>query len=285
MELVCFSRVSRLRPYTDFPSHSIRNDSRSTAFTRDTAASFFFFFPSFAPSEWNWRFLLQISAVAVFLKQVHDQLQWLSVLIFLKLKNGTEESWHKNQILQVWHWAWASGAGTAYHVWDNEGWGCGSRGPRATVSGCNTPAGACHRVQLPVPREGAEEPCVLLNLRPFTFQWRPVNVFESFESFTFQNSCWRVLKLCHFKKKTFQILKCFITKFLFIPGLPGGSAGKASACNVGDLGSIPGLGRSPGEGKGYPLQYSGLESYMDCIVHRKESDTTERLSLSFTFSL
>ena len=41
-------------------------------------------------------------------------------------------------------------------------------------------------------------------------------------------------------------------------GFPGGSAGKESACNVGDLGLIPGLGRSPGEGKGYPLQYSGL---------------------------
>ena len=50
-------------------------------------------------------------------------------------------------------------------------------------------------------------------------------------------------------------------------GFPGGSAGKESACNVGDLGSMPGLGRSPGEGKGYPLQYSGLENSMDCIVH------------------
>ena len=49
--------------------------------------------------------------------------------------------------------------------------------------------------------------------------------------------------------------------------LPGGSAGKESACNVGDLGSIPGLGRSPGEGNGYPFQYSGLESSMDCVVH------------------
>ena len=46
------------------------------------------------------------------------------------------------------------------------------------------------------------------------------------------------------------------------------SAGKESACSAGDLGSIPGLGRSPGEGKGYPLQYSGLEnSFMDYIVH------------------
>ena len=54
--------------------------------------------------------------------------------------------------------------------------------------------------------------------------------------------------------------------------------GKESACNIGDLGSIPGLGRSPGEGKGYPLQYSGLEnsSHWDS----KESDTTEQLSLS-----
>ena len=50
-------------------------------------------------------------------------------------------------------------------------------------------------------------------------------------------------------------------------GFPGGSAGKESACSVGALGLIPGLGRSPGEGKGYPLQYSGLENSMDCIVH------------------
>ena len=45
------------------------------------------------------------------------------------------------------------------------------------------------------------------------------------------------------------------------------SAGKESACNAGDLGSIPGLGRSPGEGNSYLLQYSGLENSMDCIVH------------------
>ena len=50
-------------------------------------------------------------------------------------------------------------------------------------------------------------------------------------------------------------------------GFLGGSAGKKSACNAGDLDSFPGLGRSPGEGKGYPLQYSGQENPMDCIVH------------------
>ena len=63
-------------------------------------------------------------------------------------------------------------------------------------------------------------------------------------------------------------------------GFPCGSAGKESACNAGDLGSIPGLGRSLGEGNGCPLQDSGLEISMDCIVCRvaKESDTTERHS-------
>ena len=51
-------------------------------------------------------------------------------------------------------------------------------------------------------------------------------------------------------------------------GFPCDSAGKESACNARDLGSIPGLGRSPGEGTGYPLQYSGLENSRDCTVHR-----------------
>ena len=59
-----------------------------------------------------------------------------------------------------------------------------------------------------------------------------------------------------------------------------GSAGKESTCSVGDLGSIPELGRSPGEGKGYPLQYPGLENSMDCMVHGVTKNTTEWLSLS-----
>ena len=50
-------------------------------------------------------------------------------------------------------------------------------------------------------------------------------------------------------------------------GFPGDSASKESACNVGDLGLIPGLGRPPGEGNSYPFQYSGLENSMDYIVH------------------
>ena len=50
-------------------------------------------------------------------------------------------------------------------------------------------------------------------------------------------------------------------------GLPCGSPGKESACKAGDLGLIPGLGRFLGEGKGYPLQHSGLENFVDGIVH------------------
>ena len=108
------------------------------------------------------------------------------------------------------------------------------------------------------------------------------------------------LKVCFFLSFSFQIIKCSswaslvallvknlpamqetLVQFLgredplemgqathsCILGFPCGSAGKESACNVGDLGSIPGLGRSPGEGKGYPLQYSCLKNSMDCILH------------------
>ena len=66
-------------------------------------------------------------------------------------------------------------------------------------------------------------------------------------------------------------------------GFPCGSAGKESACNVGDLDSIPGLGRPPGEGKGYPLQYSDLENSLGNSLSPwgcKEWYMTEQLSLS-----
>ena len=70
-------------------------------------------------------------------------------------------------------------------------------------------------------------------------------------------------------------------------GFPGGSEVKASACNEGDLGSIPGLGRSPGEGNGNPLQYSCLENLMDggawwAKVHRVAKGRTR---LNFNFKL
>ena len=65
-------------------------------------------------------------------------------------------------------------------------------------------------------------------------------------------------------------------------GFPCGSAGKEFACNAGDLGSISGLGRSPGEGKGYPLQYSGLENSMDCIVYGAAKSQTQLSDFHFT---
>ena len=66
-------------------------------------------------------------------------------------------------------------------------------------------------------------------------------------------------------------------------GFPGGSAGKESACNAGDLGSIPGLGRFPGEGKGYPLQYSDPENSMGCIVHGVAKGQTPLSHFHFHF--
>ena len=69
-------------------------------------------------------------------------------------------------------------------------------------------------------------------------------------------------------------------------GFPCVSAGKESACNVGDLDLIPGLGRSPGEGKGYPLQYSGLEDFMNCIVHGVAKSRTQLSNFhTFTFKI
>ena len=66
---------------------------------------------------------------------------------------------------------------------------------------------------------------------------------------------------------------------------PCGSAGKESTCNAGDLGSIPGLRRSPGEGKGYPLQYSGMETSMDCRVHGVTKSRTRLSNFHLNISL
>ena len=64
-------------------------------------------------------------------------------------------------------------------------------------------------------------------------------------------------------------------------GFPCGLAGKESTCNARDLGSSSELGRSPGEGKGYPLQCSGLENAMDCIVHGVTKSQTRLSSFHF----
>ena len=61
----------------------------------------------------------------------------------------------------------------------------------------------------------------------------------------------------------------------FRTGFLCGAAGQEFGCNAGDLGLIPGLGRFPGKGKGYSLQYSGLENFMNCIVHDVPKDWTQ----------
>ena len=68
-------------------------------------------------------------------------------------------------------------------------------------------------------------------------------------------------------------------------GFPGDSAGKESIYNVGDLGLIPRLGRSLGEGNGYPLQHSGLENSMDCIVHGIAKSQTRLSNFHFHFPI
>ena len=78
-------------------------------------------------------------------------------------------------------------------------------------------------------------------------------------------------------------INCKFNRFCYTLGLPCGSAGKESSCNFGDLGSIPGSGRSPGEGKGYPLQYSGLENSRDSIVHGVTKSQAQLTNIHFHF--
>ena len=68
----------------------------------------------------------------------------------------------------------------------------------------------------------------------------------------------------------------------FLHPLPCDSAGEESACNTGDVDSIPGLGKSPGEGNSYPPQCSGLENSMDCIVHGVAKSRTQQSDFHFT---
>ena len=84
--------------------------------------------------------------------------------------------------------------------------------------------------------------------------------------------------LCKYAIKYFN--KGF--EYLFFSLEPScGSAGKESAYNAGHLGLIPGLGRSPGEGKGCPLQHTGLENSMDCIVHGVAKSQTQLSNFHF----
>ena len=91
-------------------------------------------------------------------------------------------------------------------------------------------------------------------------------------------------------KSTHQLMYIWVVfNLLTVPfhkgrGFLCSSAGKESACNAGDLGLIPGLGRSPGEGNGNPFQYSCLENSMDCVVHGAAKSWTQLSNLHFHFS-
>ena len=84
------------------------------------------------------------------------------------------------------------------------------------------------------------------------------------------------------KKDVYKLLCIFW--YTYLRYFPGGAEVKASVCNVRDLGSIPGLGRFPGEGRGYPLQYSDLENSMDWIVHGVSKSGTGLSDFHFHFS-
>ena len=77
----------------------------------------------------------------------------------------------------------------------------------------------------------------------------------------------------------------FLDNSFLLWGFPDSLVGEQSTGNEGDPGSIPGLGRSPGEAKGYPLQYSGLENSMDCIVHGVAKSRTRLNDFHFTWQL
>ena len=89
-----------------------------------------------------------------------------------------------------------------------------------------------------------------------------------------------VLSICTFVGKVMSLIFNMLSRIVM--GFPCGSAGRESACKAGDLGSFPGLGRYPGEGKGYPLQYSGLENSMGYIVHGVAKSQTRLNDLHFT---
>ena len=79
-------------------------------------------------------------------------------------------------------------------------------------------------------------------------------------------------------RRLMACIHLIISAYIYM-GFPCGSAGKESTCSVGDLGLIPGLGRSPGEGKVYSLQDSGLENSMDCIVYKAEKSQAQLSNL------
>ena len=98
--------------------------------------------------------------------------------------------------------------------------------------------------------------------------------FQLFGQCQWQFESWRYV----------QIILLILFGLAFFWGcFHGSSAGEESTCNVGDLGLIPGLGRSPGEGKGYPVRYSGLENSIDYTVHGVAKSQTQLSDFHFLF--
>ena len=111
---------------------------------------------------------------------------------------------------------------------------------------------------------------------PSTLEWTVIDRYADMGFHFLPLMSWLVLKM--------YSVSDLLAFYLIILGFPDGSAGKQSACNTGDLGSIPGWGRSPGEGNGYPLQCSGLENSMICI-DRGVTKSQTQLSDFHSFSL
>ena len=141
--------------------------------------------------------------------------------------------------------------------------------------GQNTGVGSCFLLQGIFPTQ--ESNPVLPHCRWIIYKLRdqgiPKNIYFCFIDYTKAFDC-----LDH--NELWKILKEMV--ILDRLGFPGVSAGKECACNAGDLDSISGLGRSPGEWNSYPLQYSGLENSMDCIVHGVTKSRTRLSNFHFT---
>ena len=129
--------------------------------------------------------------------------------------------------------------------------------PRVQVSGlfpCRGPQALCSwDAVVQAWTLNREEGAIPLRL-PGPPVWSPLAVFRRYPSCLERESSFQLVYTFH------QLNSCYVAESL---GFSDSSFGRESACSEGDLGSIPGLGRSPGEGKGYPLQYSGLENPMD----------------------
>ena len=105
-----------------------------------------------------------------------------------------------------------------------------------------------------------------------------LKVVQTAKSLGLDNTFFSARRTYHYEEQSLWYQTCSL-------GFPDSSIGKESACNVGDPGLIPGLGRSPGEGNGYPLQYSGPENSMGYTVHGVAKNWTRLKDFNFSHVL